>query len=124
MGLETAEYQLGLFDGLPEETQIRFLMESARDLDASIAALDDLVTAWAAGDPESLAQLMNEGLNDPLIYDKLLTQRNANWAHWIAGRMQKPGIIFIAVGAGHLSGPTSVPYLMTAYGLKAERVNY
>ncbi|MFC4291385.1 TraB/GumN family protein [Sphingorhabdus arenilitoris] len=123
-GLETAEYQLGLFDSLPEETQIEFLIEAARDLDATTASLDDLVKSWAAGDPEKLAELMNAGFSDPVLFEKLLTQRNANWARWISDRMEKPGTIFIAVGAGHLSGPTSVPHLITAYGLKAERIVY
>jgi uncharacterized protein YbaP (TraB family) len=54
----------------------------------------------------------------------LLTKRNANWAKWISARMAKPGVIFIAVGAGHLAGPTSVQALLPAYGLNATRVAY
>jgi uncharacterized protein len=125
IGLETMEYQLGLFDALPETAQIRFLIESAKDLDGGNKMLDELVGHWAAGDPEKLAQVMNEGLSmEPMLADKLLTQRNANWARWINKRMDKPGTIFVAVGAGHLSGTTSVPYLLTAYGLEATRVNH
>ena len=123
-GLETAEYQLGVFDNLPEESQIRFLIEGARDMDAGTKALAGLIAAWAAGNPEKLAQMMNAGLTDPKLFEALLTQRNANWASWINKRMDKPGTVFIAVGAGHLSGSTSVPQMITAYGLQAERVNY
>ena len=123
-GLETAEYQLGLFDALPQDTQIRFLIDGSTDLEAGKEGLDLLVSAWAKGDPEGLAKLMNEGLTDRLLFERLLTQRNANWARWINKRMAKPGTVFIAVGAGHLSGTTSVPQMITAYGLKATRVNY
>ena len=38
--------------------------------------------------------------------------------------MDKPGTTFMAVGAGHLAGPTSVQILLPAYGLSAERVAY
>lgn len=123
IGLETIEYQLTLFDSLPEATQIRFLIEGAKDLDAGNKLLDELVAHWAAGDPEKLGSLINDGIAGELVLtDRLLTQRNANWARWIAKRMDRPGTIFIAVGAGHLSGTTSVPYLLTAYGLTATRV--
>jgi uncharacterized protein len=124
IGLETIEFQLETFDSLPEATQIRFLIDGAKDLDAGNKILDELVAHWAAGDPEKLALLINAGLSDPLLADRLLTQRNANWARWIAKRMDKPGTIFVAVGAGHLSGNASVPYLLTAYGLNATRVNH
>ena len=38
----------------------------------------------------------------------MFTERNARWADWIAGRMQTPGTVFVAVGAGHLAGKDSV----------------
>jgi uncharacterized protein YbaP (TraB family) len=68
--------------------------------------------------------LMNEGFTSRTLYDALLTKRNANWAKWISARMAKPGVAFMAVGAGHLAGPTSVQALLPAYGLSATRVAY
>ena len=47
---------------------------------------------------------------------------NAAWARWINERMQRPGTVFVAVGAGHLAGPASVPSLLGAYGIASERV--
>jgi uncharacterized protein len=122
--LETAEYQFGVFDGLPEDMQIRFLMEGSADLDKNKEIMDDLVSKWASGDIDGLAGLMNEGLAEPLLFEKLLTQRNANWARWINKRMKQPGTVFIAVGAGHLGGSASVQHLISAYGLQAQRVEY
>ncbi|MGL5840063.1 MAG: TraB/GumN family protein [Sphingorhabdus sp.] len=123
-GVETMEGQLAIFDTLSEETQLQFLIEGAKAVDEMTTTMDNMVTLWAKPDPDGLAKLMNEGLTDPKLYAALLTNRNANWAAWIDRQMDKPGIIFMAVGAGHLSGTTSVPQLLSAYGLKAERVAY
>ena len=123
-GLETMEFQLGLFDTLPEAEQITFLVETAKLIDEVASTTDKMVAMWASAETESLGQLMNEGLTSRTLYDALLTKRNANWAKWIAARMAKPGVTFMAVGAGHLAGPTSVQNLLPAYGLSATRVAY
>ena len=123
-GLETMAFQLGVFDALSEAEQIKFLVETARMIDDVEKSMDQLVELWAAPDPEGLAALMNEGMTSPALYSALLTNRNANWAKWIDIQLQKPGTTFMAVGAGHLSGPTSVPVLLSAYGLNAQRVAY
>ena len=124
IGLETAEYQLGIFDTLPEEKQIRFLIDGSSDLDKGKEVMNSLVDSWASGNVNGLAKLMNDGLTDPVLYDRLLTQRNANWAKWIKERMARPGTVFVAVGAGHLGGKTSVQKLLKKQKLKAKRVNY
>jgi uncharacterized protein len=123
-GVETMEFQLGVFDGMPESEQIRFLIESARIIDDTEKVMDRMVELWGAPDPDGLGKLMNDGLASRALYDALLTRRNANWAKWIAAQMEKPGTTFMAVGAGHLAGPTSVQALLPAYGLSAQRVAY
>jgi uncharacterized protein YbaP (TraB family) len=123
-GLETMEFQLGLFDTLPEAEQITFLVETAKLIDEVASTTDKMVAMWASAETDSLGQLMNEGLTSRTLYDALLTKRNANWAKWISARMAKPGVTFMAVGAGHLAGPTSVQNLLPAYGLNATRVAY
>jgi uncharacterized protein len=122
-GVETMASQLAIFDTLPQKKQLRFLKDTVESMDDE-TAFGELVDAWAKPDPERLAQLMNEGLTDPELFARLLTRRNANWAKWIAKQMAKPGTTFMAVGAGHMSGATSVPALLPAYGLNAERVAY
>jgi uncharacterized protein len=123
-GVETMEYQLGIFDTMPESEQVRFLIESAKVIDNSEQMMDRMVELWATPDPDGLGKLMNEGLTSRVLYDALLTRRNANWAKWIDEQMDKPGTTFMAVGAGHLAGPTSLQALLPAYGLSAERVAY
>ncbi len=123
-GVETMEFQLGVFDAIPEAEQIRFLIETAKMTDDTGKMMDRMVELWGTPDPDGLGQLMNEGMTSRVLYDALLTNRNANWAKWIQAQMEKPGVTFMAVGAGHLSGPTSVQALLPAYGLTAQRVAY
>ncbi len=123
-GVETFEMQLGFFDTLPVDSQIKFLNESVTGFDELGTGMNALVDAWGKPDPDNLAKLMNEGLTDPLLYAQLLANRNADWAKWIDARMARPGTVFMAVGAGHLAGKDSVQRLLKKYKRKAKRVKY
>ncbi len=120
--LETPEFQLGLFDNLPQAAQIAFLMEAAASIDEVKSSLDRMVSEWLKGDADRLAAIMNEGMSDPVLTEALLYSRNANWAEWIAERMKQPGTVFIAVGAGHLAGERSVQDMLAAKGIAVARV--
>lgn len=123
-GVETFESQLALFDNLPQASQLKFLAESVSGFDDMATGMGQLVDSWSKPDPEALAKLMNDGMSDPILYKRLLSDRNANWAKWIDARMKKPGIVFMAVGAGHLAGKDSVQALLKRYKRKAVRVKY
>jgi uncharacterized protein len=120
--LETAEFQLGIFDNLPQPVQISFLMETIEGIDEVKTSLDQMVDAWVKGDADALAAIMNEGMGDPEFADALLYSRNANWAEWIEARLVQPGTVFIAVGAGHLAGEKSVQDMLAAKGIEAARI--
>ncbi|MGB3470144.1 MAG: TraB/GumN family protein, partial [Erythrobacter sp.] len=120
--LETPEFQIGIFDSLPQDKQITFLMEAVEGIDNAKQMLDEMVAEWIEGDADTLATLMNEGLSDDEIATALLYDRNANWTQWIVERMETPGTIFIAVGAGHLAGEKSVQDMLTKRDIKVERV--
>ncbi len=122
--VETAAQQLGFFDGLSMESQLEFLNQTTTDMAASAVQLDQLVEYWGNGDVDQLADLINAGFSDPEIYRILLTKRNANWAAWINQRMEKPGTVFMAVGAGHLAGGASLQNMLGAYGITAQRIDY
>ena len=123
-GLETAELQFGIFDSFSEKTQKEFLAQTIESIDEIETVLDALVDKWAAGNPEALGELLHQDLSQPEMKQKLLINRNANWAKWINKRMDKPGTVFMAVGAGHLAGAGDVQSLLGAYALNAERINY
>lgn len=120
--LETIEQQVDLFDTLPQEAQLAFLDGTVEKLDDATSTLDAMVAEWLEGDALALAGLLNAELTDPVLYDRLLTSRNANWAAWIENRLEQPGTVFIAVGAGHLAGAGSVQEQLKDRGLKVRRV--
>jgi uncharacterized protein YbaP (TraB family) len=124
-GLETPEQQLGYFDGLPRPTQVQFLVDTVDELPKMGATLDGMMVKWSAGDADGLGKQMNEEMTDtPELAKVLLFQRNERWAGWIAERMNRPGTVFIAVGAGHLAGPDSVQAYLAKRHLTAERISY
>lgn len=120
--LETAEFQLGIFDGMPQDAQIAFMMEAATNMDKTKPMLDRMVAEWVKGDADALAAVMNEGMDDPKVAEALLYNRNANWADWIKTRLDQPGTVFIAVGAGHLAGAKSVQDVLGQKGITVSRV--
>lgn len=120
--LETVEQQMGFFDGLPMESQLVMLDGTVEQIDEMGPGLQRLIDEWMSGDPEGLATLLNEEMDDPVLYDVLLTSRNANWAEWIETRLDEPGTVFIAVGAGHLAGEGSVQEFLDQRGVAWERV--
>lgn len=117
--LETAEFQIGIFDGLSQEDQITFLMEAVDGVDEVTPMLDAMVKHWVSGNAEQLAQVMNDGMTDPDLAEALLYSRNASWAEWIDTRLDTPGTVFIAVGAGHLAGSKSVQDYLAAKGIQS-----
>lgn len=120
--LETPEYQISLFDTLPEETQRRYLDEVVKALPTVKSDIDSMVAEWKAGKPEELAKLLNEQEDDPKLREVLLTNRNQAWAKWLKARLDKPGTVFVAVGAGHLAGQESVQDQLERIGIKSVRV--
>jgi hypothetical protein len=124
-GLETARQQFGYFDKLSMPAQRQLLATTLDDLPKMGAEIDAMVKDWSAGDADALAKLLNADLDrTPELKQALLVTRNRNWANWIAQRMQQPGTVFVAVGAGHLAGSDSVQAELAKRGLKVERVRY
>lgn len=120
--LETVEYQLGLFDSLPQDTQVNYLHEVADGVPEMGTMIQQMVAAWLKGDADGLAKLMNSETSDPVLLDRLLYQRNLAWAKWVETRLKQPGTAFVAVGAGHLSGQGSVQDVLAHDGIESRRV--
>jgi uncharacterized protein YbaP (TraB family) len=121
--LEGLEWQIRLFDNMPEVLQLAVLRSTLREIDNAPRVLGPMLTAWSTGDDEGLARIMDSyGDGSPLLRRLLLTNRNAAWARWIHDRLARPGTVFIAVGAAHLAGRDSVQAVLAAHGITAERV--
>ncbi|MFM5948011.1 MAG: TraB/GumN family protein [Novosphingobium sp.] len=121
-GLETLDFQLGIFNGLTPDAQKAYLFEVIEAMPTIRQDIDKMVAAWSKGDAAGLAELLNAETDDPALYAALLTNRNKNWAVWLDNRLDQPGVIFVAVGAGHLGGKDSVQAFLAKGGIKAVRV--
>lgn len=125
--LEGFEWQIRMFETMPEAQQVAMLAETIEEEDELPARIRPMLAAWSAGDVERLGALMAEGENpgdrtEAALRRMIFTDRNRAWARWIAARMRRPGTVFVAVGAGHLAGRDSVLVALRARGLDARRV--
>ena len=128
-GLETLELQLNMFNRMPatkaapvpkpgEPVEEQNQMQ---DLTKAMAAMQ---SAWKHGDQTVFVKMLNQLEKvSPDTYRVMFTERNARWADWIAGRMQTPGTVFVAVGAGHLAGKDSLLVHLAQLGITSARLN-
>lgn len=131
VGLESAAFQLELFDALPldqQEELLRGLLESMREEeDPTLARLDRLLEAWRLGDLEALEALgmpgRGEDARTDALYDVLFTQRNRAMAERLDALLRGPGApLFVTVGALHTVGDEGLPELLRARGWSVRRV--
>jgi uncharacterized protein YbaP (TraB family) len=121
--LETASEQLALFANLSEADQREMLASFADGKGDAKSDFAKLLTAWSSGNEAAIAQAFADDKDlTPHLREILLRKRNANWAEWLKSRLETPGTVFVAVGAGHLAGPLSVQAMLAADGIKVERV--
>ena len=122
-GLETVEQQFGFFDTLSEEAQRTFLAGMADAPEDARAQFQAMLEAWSSGDTDAIAATFDsETALLPELRETLMKRRNAAWADWLARRLDEPGTVMVAVGAGHLVGRDSVQAMLKARGLRTKRV--
>ena len=123
-GLETFEFQLGMFSQLPPAPKPTSSAEKTATMKALSAVLTNLQAAWNRGDAEGFAPMLEEmRAKSPAMYRMMFADRNSRWAAWIARRLEQPGTVFVAVGAGHLAGRDSVQAKLSTLGLGTARLN-
>lgn len=119
---ETSAEQIAFFAGAPMADQLASLEDTLRQIDEDPGYYDRLIQAWAAGDTRAIEALGLDPLRalSPILYDRLIVQRNRRWAEVIRQRLAGSGETVIVVGAGHLVGKDSVPALLRAEGVAVE----
>lgn len=122
LGLETVEFQMGVFDQIPYEKQAGMLADMVRKKEESIKEFSEMVALYKQQDIEQLLKLMDESEWDFNGYeDLLLANRNTTWIPVMQKAMQtKP--TFFAVGAGHLGGEKGVLSLLKKQGYVVKAV--
>jgi len=121
--VETIEGQIQMLDSMSDELQLAQLRETLDDFEQAQQLLPRMLTVWNSGDAEGIDRILNEGLNNnPQLRRTMLGARNERWAEWIDQRMDQPGTVFMAVGAGHLVGSDSVQSFLARRNIQSQRV--
>lgn len=121
---ETMEQQVRFFADMTPAQETELLDSTLDEIDDGPAKIDALVAAWAAGDQGELKRQMVDEMQDdyPDLYRLLLVNRNQDWARQLKTKLAGSGVSFVAVGAGHLTGPDSLQAQLAKLGIKTERV--
>ena len=123
LGLETIEFQIGIFDAMTPELQREFLAQTLTELDEAETTMNAMTDAWSAGELETLSdELLGSFDEFPGLYDTLVTERNEKWAGSLEGMLNDGKRYLVVVGALHLVGTDSVIDLMTARGHAVQRI--
>jgi uncharacterized protein len=124
-GLETFDYQLGIFDKIPYKLQAQQLVKMIDDADSGKGKeVDEIKILTDAYRKQELSKMDELTKEDPTIggfADILLYDRNANWVKKLQQLMPDYSLV-IAVGAGHLPGKKGVLNLLREAGYKVEPV--
>lgn len=124
-GLETAEFQLGLFDSIPYDVQAQMLMASIEsdETDSESNQLEEMVKMYKDQDIQGMQRMVKGDTGGISEYEELLLlSRNRNWIP-VMEDMMANNSTFFAVGAGHLGGEEGVIALLRKAGYKVEPIN-
>ncbi len=122
-GLETTEFQISRFDTMTMEQQDRMLAATLKELATEAAAVNKLGDAWKSGDLSAVETIALADLkSDPLMYQRLLVERNNNWMPKIEALFARRGHALVVVGAAHLVGPDGLLAKLRAKGYTIEQL--
>ena len=127
-GLETLQLQIDMFNRMPATAASPMPRPGqpveSRSVDGLSKAMAEMQAAWKHGDQSVFVRMLSQLRQaSPDTYRMMFTERNERWADWIRARMQTPGTVFVAVGAGHLAGPDSLLVRLAERGIPSQRAN-
>lgn len=121
-GLEKGKDVIAMFDTLSPAIQ-RKMLETSFDLIGQPSRSGDymaMIHNWARG--EDVVEPLESTLPAELR-EVILDRRNAAWVPEVRKHLGPPGTRLVVVGAGHLAGRNNLVELLTAAGLKPERIS-
>ena len=129
-GLETLQFQIDMFNRMPgmmaaPAPSARGAGQGAANPMQSLSkAMVEMQAAWKRGDQRVFVSMLNQlKAASPETYRMMFTDRNDRWADWVRARLQAPGTVFVAVGAGHLAGQDSLLVRLAERGITSRRVH-
>jgi uncharacterized protein YbaP (TraB family) len=127
--LESADYQLGLFDTMNPIESERYLRETLRGLadGSAVRRARAVIDAWRSGDPQALDALLADATSGgDAVADftrrVLLGRRNPEMVQQIERLMGQGSVTFIGIGLLHLLGANGLPQLLAQRGYLVEQV--
>ena len=123
-GLETMDFQLGIFDRIPYKLQAEQLVKMVENAghDGDDKEMKELTEAYRQQQLDIMDDLTKkEDMGIQNFTDLLLYNRNADWANKLAGLMPGNSLV-VAVGAGHLPGEKGVLNLLRKAGYRVDPV--
>ncbi len=125
-GLERAQEQIAVLDGMDATEQRQFLAESLQEAEKGAAETQRLHAAWRRGDAEELWNGMVADMRTqyPRLYQRINVNRNDAWVPKIRRILDQPGDddALVVVGALHLLGDDGVVEKLRARGYQVERI--
>lgn len=123
-GLETAAYQMAVFDSIPYTVQAKMLVDGLRaaETDSTQSGEDELsqmLRLYKEQDITAMQAMIGNESGMGQYEDILLNKRNRNWIS-VMNRMMGEEPTLFAVGAGHLGGPNGVVALLRKEGYQVE----
>jgi uncharacterized protein YbaP (TraB family) len=119
-GLETVEYQMGIFDQIPAGLQLAELAKMVKSGESE-AEFEILVQTYLSEDLDRLYAIIKDSDTMEKYQDIMLDNRNRNWVAEMNSAMQNSSIFF-AVGGGHLPGENGIIKLLRDRGYKVDPV--
>lgn len=117
-GLETIEFQMGVFDSIPYKAQADMLVETIKTGKGDSDEFDIMIQMYKDQNINGMVTMIgDEGKEISNFEDILLHKRNKEWINGMRTMMTESPTFF-AVGAGHLAGELGVIHLLRKEGYR------
>jgi uncharacterized protein YbaP (TraB family) len=122
-GLESIDDQLGLLDRLSPKAQRTFLMVTLDEAAGIGDEIDEVVSAWRAGDMSVLEDEFLGPLQEQAeLYESIVVARNRSWVKPVVALTDDRQDYLVVVGTLHLVGPDSLIRMLAQSGYQPRQV--
>ncbi len=121
--LESLETQIRASADLPEEVQLNILTETLEQFNSLGEDATEIAEQWSVGGTDFLTEQLIRPMRarSPLVFNRLLRDRNTAWAKKLSRFMEDSGTGFVAVGTAHLLGDDSLLSELREQGFSVQR---
>ena len=120
---ESVEFQMDLLTTIGDGFEDEYVKYSLADMKNIEKELSILIDEWRKGNTKFISKKLKKSSKQfPLVYNKMFTERNANWMPQIEQFLQDDKVEFVVVGLGHLVGKDGLLKLLKNKGYKVEQL--